>query len=251
MAGKKISFITILILLLLFSPGSHAGTFLDVKIGGGIWSSDNLGNINHSGTPADVDTDLLLKDEMGNYSFIAVEHPIPLIPNIKIRNYGLSTTGGGTVTSGFTFGTTAYTAGDTISTEMTMDHTNLTLYYELLDNILTFDLGITAMMLDGKVVVTRGGIRNSKMIDTTIPMIYYNVGISFVPTGFKFEFTGDHIDMSDGYFCGLDTKIVYEPGQFYGFEVGYRDNKFKFNGKQNLYSDIDFEGPFINVYLHF
>lgn len=240
-----------LVCLLLFSPLAQGATIIDVKIGGGIWNSDNLGNINHSGTSAEVDTDLLLKDEMANYSFLAVEHPFPLVPNIKIRNYGLSTTGGGTVTTGFIFGATTYTTGDAITTEMNMDHTNLTLYYELLDNILTFDIGLTAMMLNGKVAVTRGGIRNSKTIDTTIPMVYYNVGIEFVPTGFKFEFTGDHIDMSDGYFCGLDTKIVYEPSQFYGFEFGYRDNKFKFNGKQNLYSDIDFEGPFINVYLHF
>lgn len=240
----------LLALLMLFPFSVHAAMLLDIKVGGGIWDAEVFGNVNHNGTFAKVKEDLLLKDELGEYLFAKVEHPFPMIPNFLVRKYGIATTGGGTVTTGFTFGGTSYTTGDSITSELNLDHTDLTLYYQLLDNILILDLGITAMVINGNVAVTRSAVRNNKMIDTTIPMVYYNLGIEF-PSGFKFEFVGDHIDMSDGYYCGLDTKIVYEPSQYYGFEFGFRDNKFKFDGKKSLYSDIDFEGLFFNAYLHF
>jgi len=238
--------------ILLLPTLANSAMLVEAEIGVGAWFYDTVGNFNHQGTYADVDADLLLDDDTGSVSYITIEHPLPSIPNIRLKKLNLSASGNGTVTgTGFTFGGVNYTSGDSITTELILDHTDVTLYYKILDNVIDVDLGVTVMMLNGSAEVTRGGVSNRKMIDTTIPLVHYKLGISFLPTAFRFQFDGNHMDMSDGYFCSLDTKIIYQPDAFYGVEVGYRDEKFKFDGKQGLYSDVDFEGPFVNLYVHF
>ncbi|MDH5408641.1 MAG: TIGR04219 family outer membrane beta-barrel protein [Gammaproteobacteria bacterium] len=238
--------------LVLFSGAISGATLVDAEIGVGAWFYDSLGNINHQGTTADVDTELKLDDDAGSVSYIILEHSLPNIPNIRLKQMGLTSSGGGTVSgAGFTFGGTSYVAGDAITTELVLDHTDVSLYYRIFDTVVDLDLGVTIMMLEGRAEVTRAGVINRKLIDIVVPMAHYKLGLELPYPGFRFQFDGSHMDMSDGYFCSLDSKIIYSPDTFYGVEVGYRDEKFKFDGKEGLYSDIDYEGPFVNLFVHF
>ena len=69
---------------------------------------------------------------------LAIEHPIPLIPNAKIRYVNLKTQ------------TENEVAGQPVY-DLDIDHTDFILYYEVLDNIVDADIGFGASNLNGDV----------------------------------------------------------------------------------------------------
>ncbi|MFI7968725.1 hypothetical protein ACFMKD_32770, partial [Acinetobacter baumannii] len=87
----------------------------------GYWFYDGKANMS-SQSPEDQDL-----DQKGNAQIsLAVEHPIPFIPNAKIRYVNLDTE-----TKSETLGQANY--------KVDLDHSDFILYYELLDNIVSVD----------------------------------------------------------------------------------------------------------------
>lgn len=92
--------------------------------------------------------------------WVAFEHPLPFIPNIRIAYLGASSTGTSEeeiVLDVFKVNTSINGVPTTITfqdesriiTEMTLDSIDGTLYWELLDNWVNLDLGFTIRKLDG------------------------------------------------------------------------------------------------------
>lgn len=98
---------------------------------------------------------------------LAIEHPIPLIPNAKIRYVNLKTQ------------TENEVAGQPVY-DLDIDHTDFILYYEVLDNIVDADIGFGASNINGD-VKTLG--LNKTDIDKTIPVIYGSAGVKLPFTG--------------------------------------------------------------------
>ena len=84
-----------------------AATVLGFQAGAGSWKHDPSGNITASvadvGSSADLKNDLNLGEKSEGYSYFVIEHPVPLIPNVKYMNTKLSSAGSGTVSSTFSF----------------------------------------------------------------------------------------------------------------------------------------------------
>lgn len=116
---------------------------------------------------------------------LAIEHPIPLIPNAKIRYVNLKTQ------------TENEVAGQPVY-DLDIDHTDFILYYEVLDNIVDADIGFGASNLNGD-VKTLG--LNKTDIDKTIPVIYGSAGV-------KLPFTGLSAKAELLYSNVNDTKIT-------------------------------------------
>ncbi len=72
---------------------------------------------------------------------LAFEHPIPFIPNAKIRYVNLDTQ-----TKSETLGQANY--------NVDLDHSDFILYYELLDNIVSVDAGLGATVLNGDITAS-------------------------------------------------------------------------------------------------
>lgn len=242
--------------LLLLSLGIVSQTasadFIGIKVGGGIWDYEVSGKIRYL-TAADVDlkNDLKLQDEKDSYSFIIIEHPVPLIPNVKVSKSGLATAGSGTLTANFTYGGETYSASESITTELVLDHQDVTLYYELLDNVVTLDVGLTAKMVDGKITITRSGVPTTTPIEGTIPMLYGAVGISFPATGIYVGVEGSALKIGDSEISDYTAKISYETSYLLGIEGGVRTMTVKLDDFDNSSSNMEFSGPFVNLFLHF
>lgn len=247
-----------LLSILLLSAGLIAQTAtadtLGFRAGTGIWQPDSSGTFRHgaSGTDIDLKDDLYLKDEDQQYTYALLEHPIPLIPNVKISQTTLSSEGTGTVTTPYTFGGTTYAASTPVTTEMVLDHSDITAYWRLLDNWLNFDLGITARKFDGKASVTSGGLTEQTNIDKTIPMVYTSIGIDLPFVDDLFFGVESNIISIDGHtISDITTKVSYTTSYLVGFEVGYRAFAIKLDELNGNSSDMEFTGSFANLYIHF
>lgn len=120
-------------------------------LGGQIWQSETSGFFGEKNTLIDFN---LKKEQQINYS-IAVVHPFPLLPNVRISNTTLDTTGKINLTQEFSFGGENFLIDTDINTNFNVNYVDYTLYYQLFDNgLFSFDLGLTAREFNGAVTVT-------------------------------------------------------------------------------------------------
>lgn len=229
--------------------GMASADTLGFRVGGGVWQPDVSGTFRHGGGDIDLDTDLNLQDgENQSYVYAFFEHPVPLIPNLKISQTSLEVDGAGTAS--FTFGTTNYTAATT--TKLILDHSDTTLYYSILDNWINLDLGLTAKTFDGKMTISDGTTTETTNIDKTIPLLYGAIGVElpFVENLF-FGMETNVLSIGDHKIQDYTAKISYTSDMFIGFEVGVRTLTVKLDNLNGNTSDMEFSGSFANVYLHF
>ena len=112
-----------------------AATILGFQVGAGSWKHDPSGNFTATAADvtnsADLKNDLNLAEKSEGYSYFAIEHPVPLIPNLKYVNTKLSSNGSGTVTSDFLFDGQLYTASSSVTSSLDLTQSDIILYYEI------------------------------------------------------------------------------------------------------------------------
>ena len=248
---KKILLATAVALLPL---SSMAATVLGFQAGAGSWKHDPSGNFAASvadvNNSADLKNDLNLAERSEGYSYFAIEHPVPLIPNLKYVNTKLSSAGAGTVASDFTFNGTSYTASTSVTTSLDLTQSDIILYYEILDNdAISFDLGLTAKQIDGRASVDDGGTPETATFSGTIPMLYAAAEIG-LPAGFALVGEISTLSIDDNEITDLTAKVTYTTDFNLGVEVGTRSQSYKLD-VDSVKASMDFSGVFAGVFFKF
>lgn len=240
--------------LLATSPLAFSDTVLGIYAGGGTWNADfsgEIGDVNQLG--ADLE-DLGLQDQGNNYYFVALEHPIPLIPNIRIQSTDISMSETSTLTQGFTLNGTTYSVSDDVVSDIDFSHIDATLYYEILDNWVNLDLGLTARKFDGYIDVRSTTQSASQDLDFTIPMLYGKAQFNLPLTGFFLAAGGNYAGYSGSDITDLQASLGYQSDGLlldFGLEVGMRSFSIQLDDVSDLDANMDLEGPFASLYLHF
>ncbi|MDR9437172.1 MAG: TIGR04219 family outer membrane beta-barrel protein [Thiohalophilus sp.] len=228
--------------------------FIGARFGAGMWDHDPSGTIRYDGgsvgTNADLKNDLNLEDDKEGYFYALVEHPVPLIPNVKIMQTNLTSNGSGTITTDFTYGGQSFSASQPITSELVLDHTDVTLYWQLLDNVVSFDFGITGKMVDAEATLTSGGNTVNNSFDGIVPMGYLGVGVTPWP-GLEFRVEGSALEIGDSSLTDYTAKVSYTTSYLLGVEAGYRSLELELDDLDDVYSNMEFDGPFLGVYLDF
>lgn len=230
---------------------SMAATILGFQAGVGSWTHDPSGNFAASAADinarADLKNDLNLSEESEGYSYFVIEHPVPLIPNLKYVNTKLSSAGSGTVSSNFTFNGTSYTVNDPVTTSFKLDQIDTILYYEILDNdLVSFDLGLNAKQIDGYASITGA---TPVSFSGTIPMLYAAVEVG-LPAGFALAGEMSTLSIGDNEISDITAKVTYTTDFNLGVEAGIRTMSVKVE-ENNVTADMDFSGIFAGVYFKF
>lgn len=199
------------------------------------WTYD--GKANMAAQTAANDQDL---DRKGSAQLsLAFEHPIPLIPNAKIRYVNLKSQ------------TENEVAGQPVY-DLNIDHTDFILYYEILDTIVNADVGLGATNLNGDVKTL--GLSKTD-IDKTIPVIYGSAGV-------KLPFTGLSAKAELLYSNINDTKVTDAQAELQynfidnllvdvGLKAGYRILDIKLDDYEKNDLKFNFKGPYIGLDIHF
>ncbi|MDB2386872.1 TIGR04219 family outer membrane beta-barrel protein [Shewanella sp.] len=231
---------------------AHAATVIGFEIGGDYWQADTGGTFAEKGQPQQ---DFNYDNSSQGSIWVAVEHPVPLVPNVKIRQNKISDDGGANVTN-FNFAGKQYKGA--ITTDTDLSNTDFVLYYELLDNdIVSLDFGAAYKLMDGNVrvhqVLASGNKHSEKSIDSGIVMGYVDAQVG-VPGLGLYGFTD--------IMMGVDESNVYDysVGLGWNFDgtaldyrvrVGYRDFQFNVNNFDGVTADTQFNGYFAGVEIAF
>ncbi|VAW92901.1 hypothetical protein MNBD_GAMMA22-519 [hydrothermal vent metagenome] len=245
----KLKYLLITPLLFVFPIQAYADA-IGVYLGAGSWNHSASGYVSDSSLNIDLKDDLNLKDNQEGYFYIAIEHPVPIIPNIKFASTKLGHQGNGIMTQSVSFGGQTFNISDPVASTIVLDSTDITAYYEILDNVVELDLGLTARKLDGKIRIVSTAVTGEELINQTVPMIYAAVAFN-LPAGITLNGESNFISAGGVTYTDLMVKLRYEIVSVFGVEGGIRTQKLSLKDIDNVTADVTFSGPFIGAFLHF
>lgn len=222
-----------------------------VIVNGSSWDYEITGKIRDSTAVVDeidLKTDLALKDNKQTFALVYIEHPVPLLPNIRIGSTSLNTSGSATY-SGTYNGTSI---SGTVTSNLNLDHTEVALYWNILDNVVGLDLGLNVKFFDGRVKLdsTTGGNVN-EAFNETIPMLYAGLQIE-LPYGLQLAGDISYLSFDGSSFTDTLIRLRYTSDYLLGVEVGYRSFVIDYEDTAaNEYVNVDVSGPYLGVHLAF
>ncbi len=228
------------------------------EIGGYQWKPDYEGTIQSNsnliiGDKIDIKDDLGFSDSSNNIFWASLEHPLPFIPNIKIVSSDIDTSANATLSRSIVFNGQTYSVQDNIDTFVDLSNIEYTLYYELLDNWINLDAGLTIRQYDGEMRIastTNTSLNEFEDIDFTIPLLYLKGRVDLPLTGFFVDAEVNVISYDDDQVSDLLIGVGYESEIGLGGKLGYRTLDLDVDEKDFL-SDIKSDGTYISVFYHF
>jgi len=244
-------FLLAALLLVSFSNIARAEI---VVINGNSWDYEVGGNIRDDSSvlsQVDLKTDLNIKDDSEAFLVAYIEHPVPLLPNIRLGTTSLTLKGSGDASKSFTFNGTPYTGTVDIATNLNLDHTEIGFYWNILDNVVGLDLGINAKFFDGGITITSAEGNISDVFDETVPMLYAGIQVA-MPYGLQLSGDLSYISFDGSSFTDTLIKLSYTTDFNLGLDVGYRSFVLDYEDTTaNEYVDIDISGIFVGAHLAF
>ena len=128
------------VLMSLSSPQALADV-LGLTVGAEWWQANPDGRMGDTGYSQPLKFD----DDSHSAFYASFEHPIPLLPNLLMRRQTLSFQGDTVLAGELRLFDTRYAARSLVNNELSVEYTDASFYYELLDNdIVSLDMGLTA-----------------------------------------------------------------------------------------------------------
>ena len=236
----------------LLSASAMADTIGGLYIGGSMWSNEATGTFGEKSGLVDFN----LQDEEQGSFYIALEHPLPFIPNLMVASTSLETDGKTILTQEFEFADKKFDALTPVGTTFDISYVDYTLYYELFDNgLFSFDFGLTARDFDGDITVASAGETAELSVTDVVPMLYVSTIVGLPGTSFNLFANGNLLSMDDhtlyDYQVGISYELIDNLAVDVNLTAGYRAVKLELEDLDNLYTDIEFEGAFAGVVVHF
>ncbi len=231
----------------IFASADIAGLY----VGAGVWQSSPAGTLGN--TSISLDNTLNFEEENSNYLFIALEHPIPLLPNLRLSRTDLEWAGQGTVSAGTSLDEVVFPIDQAVAADLDLSHTEITFYYEVLDNVIDLDVGLTARMFDGEASLV-GAVQEERVeLDAVIPMLYGKAGIDLPFSGLSAAVSGNWINVNEFHLIDWSAELNYDfsiaPTLEAGLSIGYRSMLIEIDDQDELQSDAEFDGLFIGLRL--
>lgn len=186
---------------------------------------------------------------------ISVEHPVPVLPNVRLRYTALKGNDTENVTQ-FEFRGVQF--NQDVNVDFDLTSTDLVLYYEILDNVVSADIGIAAKLIEGDIVAKEkfpGLQRKSVSLKEVVPMGYLSAGAKLPLTGLSVKAEVAGVSYSGSRLTDAQAEIMYKaidnPIIGVGIKAGYRQITAKLEDVEDTDANIDFKGPYLGVEVHF
>jgi outer membrane protein len=243
------------LIVLFTSYASKADTLLGLYIGAQGWNMETVGGFSEDGT----NNEFNFEDKGQSNLYVAFEHPLPLIPNIKLQRTEMDTSGDVILERNFAFGGKLFAINSATTTDVKLTTTDMILYYELFDNdLISFDVGLNAKYLDGELLVTDKNdptVNGREEFSGPIPMIYSRLAVGIPMTGFGAFVEGSFLSIDDHTLSDYQAAITYSLIENLAidatFQLGYRSVSLELEDLDNIYTDLEFKGIYAGLEVHF
>jgi outer membrane protein len=255
--------------IFVLAGSSKAGPLTDFEVSIGAIQQKPSGYVSYK--PAsdirdriDVKNDANLGDKTKPWAKFKLEHPIPLIPNIKLAYMPMKFDGSRNVTRTVKWGDNTYDLNAGFNLSVKLDRVDTTLYYNLpfiktatagkLD--VEFGLNVKTIMFDAKLSGTAtgiGSVTESKSITLPIPMGHLAAEIrpiSLLSLVGELNYIGYKNNAYYDYVAGLRLNSRLRTPLKPFVEVGYRYEKLKID-EEGVKTDLKVKGLYGLVGVRF
>lgn len=233
----------------LGAPFAASADVAGFGVGGYLWSATPTGWFEDEGTRYDLEDEFQLDSNNAFSVWAALEHPVPIIPNLKLAYTPLSFEGSGTVN--FTF--EGFNFNEDVDTTVELNQLDAILYYELLDDGLNLDIGVNFKVLDAlfEVAGQTSGQTEQLEFSAPIPMLYVNASVDLPLTGLSIGVEGSAVGYSGNQLLDAKAGIGYTFAAIATIEAGYRVLQLKLEDIDDVNADIRIAGPYVGAYVDF
>ncbi len=180
--------------------------------------------------------------EVSPFLNIRVEHPVPLIPNFR-----------------FYFDSFDYSADLKNSNMGLVDFSSKeqvgTLYYEILDNYVSLDLGLSVRQIKTELALTGGAQSNSDDFSVVIPTVYASAEFAVPTTSFTFGAEYEGLSFDDHDYRLMRAYLAYELVDLVAADVALKVGVMSRDVVLGDLAGIDFnyqtDAVFSSIQVHF
>jgi len=266
---KKITFLGLGSIFVL-AGSSKAGPLIDFETSIGLIQQKPSGYVSYEAESdndrIDVKNDARLGDETKPWVKFKLEHPIPVIPNIKLAYMPMKFDGSGNVARTITWGDYRYDLNAGFNLSVELDRVDTTLYYNFpfiktatagkLD--VEFGLNVRTIMFDGKLdgkTTAPGNPRVTESASITLPIPMGHLAaeirpISLVSLVGELNYIGYNKNAYYDYVASLRLNPRVRTPLKPFVEVGYRHEKLKID-VQDVKTDLNIKGLYGLVGVRF
>ena len=231
-----------------FSMADFVGGELNI----GYYNHAPSGSAQYKGDVLDLEDTLKWDSEGDIFVKAYFEHPLPIIPNIKVGYSDFGHSGSGKVSKDFNFGGKTFSANSNIDTTFDLKMYDLTLYYEILDNWANLDLGVNIKYIDGSLSIKDdGNLNESTDFQVPVPMVYAKARFDVPTTDLSFQIEGNYISYDGNTFYDAEAGIRYTLAMGLGLEAGYKTMKLELDDIDDLTMTSDFSGAYGKIVWDF
>lgn len=226
---------------------------IDVRAEVGHWGATPKGTVASGDDDFDVEDDLGF-DRKGANTFMAeFEHPVPVLPNVRLRHSRLDDESRSTATTTREFGPAQFQTNEDIRSTYDLRMTDATFYYSPVDNWVSLDLGITARRVNVDVLMENQdtGDRERAGGSLWLPMGHIGGRVDLPFTGVYASGEVNAINSGGERLRDARASLGWEMTSNFGLEFGYRQLNLDIDEVDDLRADVDFEGPFATATLRF
>lgn len=238
-------------LLALLAASSAQADFVGVYASADYWQYDGKADVAQTGkSKSHFDFE---QEQQASLS-LSIEHPVPILPNIRVRYTALKGNDTAKVTQ-LEFHGAQFKQDVNLDVDLTS--TDVVLYYEILDNVVSADVGIAAKVLKGNVIAkdTLGLKKETVNLNETVPMAYVSAGAKLPFTGLSVKAEVAGVSYSGSNLTDMQAEIKYNfisnPVIDAGVKLGYRQMKATLKDVQDTDANFDFKGPYAGLEMHF
>lgn len=232
--------------------GHLSADFVGINIGAAHWSPALSGSFNskNGGSLIDPDSDLGINDKPQTSLVLTVEHPIPVLPNIRYQGVSLGSSGTSTLDNNLNFNGKTFNSGSQLRSNFNLSHDDIVLYYQLLNNWINLDMGVDLKRFDGEVELS-GDDTTRIEIEETIPMLYLSARYDFPLSGFYIGADINNLGLGSSTAEDSTVKLGFESRTGLGIEGGIKTFSLELDDGSELDTDIKYDGIFLNGYYNF
>lgn len=237
--------------LTLLAPAAYSAPLVDIYAGAYSWNAELSGTVSSGGDDISFDRDLDFDKTRENVLYIGLEHPIPVLPNVRLRHSEVSDSARNTLSRQITFGGETFNIADAVSSSYDLEMTDLTLYYSPLNNWVKLDLGLNVRRLEAEFNIASSTDSARESASETIPMLHLAARGNLPFSGF---YAGGEVNVVSYDGSKLQDTNVYlgwTSDFLLGVQVGYNRLDLELDDVSDLDSDFSLKGPYLALTFTF
>ena len=222
------------IIVLLLTGPVYGDTVFGIYAGAGSWQQGFSGDITSGITQIDIEDDLALEDENNNIFYLALEHGVPVLPNLRLQHAKIAVSGNNDLIRTIEFNGSVFDVADTVATNMELNQTDLVLYYEVLDNVISLDIGVAVRPI------------------AVLPLLYAKVRADLPLTGLWVGAEVQGLGYNTSSLVDANAQIGWESRIGLGVEGGWRTYRLDLEDLDDFNNvSLDISGPYFALNFHF